>query len=84
MIESDQMPPRGAKQPTSEERDRLQGWVRSYLKVEARANAGDPGPVVLRRLSNAEYTYTVRDLTGLERWNRPASSPSMARRAKGS
>ena len=40
--------------------------MRSYLKVEARANAGDPGPVVLRRLSNAEYTYTVRDLTGVE------------------
>ena len=30
------------------------------------ANAGDPGPVVLRRLSNAEYTYTIRDLTGVE------------------
>jgi hypothetical protein len=28
-------------------------------------NAGDPGPVVLRRLNNAEYTYTVRDLTGV-------------------
>src|SRR5262249_37854510 len=27
---------------------------------------GDPGPVVLRRLSNAEYTYTVQDLTGLD------------------
>src|SRR5207249_11772332 len=32
----------------------------------ARARAGDPGPVVLRRLSNAEYTYTIRDLTGVE------------------
>ena len=66
MIDSGQMPPRGAKQPSSAERERLQGWVRSYLKVEARANAGDPGPVVLRRLSNAEYTYTVRDLTGVD------------------
>src|SRR5262249_10998080 len=44
---------------------RLRNWVRGYLKVEARALAGDPGPVVLRRLSNAEYTYTIRDLTGL-------------------
>ena len=66
MLDSGQMPPRGAKQPSSAERERLQGWVRSYLKVEARANAGDPGPVVLRRLSNAEYTYTVRDLTGVD------------------
>jgi hypothetical protein len=32
----------------------------------ALANAGDPGPVVLRRLSNMEYTYTLRDLTGIE------------------
>ena len=31
----------------------------------ARERAGDPGPVVLRRLSNAEYTFTMRDLTGL-------------------
>ena len=66
MLDGGQMPPRGAKQPSSAERERLQGWVRSYLKVEARANAGDPGPVVLRRLSNAEYTYTVRDLTRVE------------------
>ena len=27
---------------------------------------GDPGPVVLRRLSNAEYNYTISDLTGLD------------------
>ncbi|MDG2220515.1 MAG: DUF1592 domain-containing protein, partial [Rubripirellula sp.] len=26
----------------------------------------DPGPVILRRLSNAEYNYTLRDLTGIE------------------
>jgi hypothetical protein len=32
----------------------------------ALANAGDPGPVVLRRLSNHEYTYTLRDLTGVD------------------
>jgi hypothetical protein len=33
------------------------------LKVEAEVRKGDPGRVVLRRLSNAEYTYTLRDLT---------------------
>ena len=32
---------------------------------EALAHAGDPGPVLLRRLNNAEFTYTVRDLTGV-------------------
>ena len=35
------------------------------MKVAARAHAGDPGPVVLRRLNNAEYTFTIRDLTGV-------------------
>jgi hypothetical protein len=65
MIDSAQMPPKDAKQPSAAERTKLQAWVRDYLKLEARAQAGDPGKVTLRRLSNAEYTYTVRDLTGL-------------------
>ena len=40
-------------------------WVRASLDAVALERAGDPGPVVLRRLSNAEYTYTIRDLTGV-------------------
>src|SRR5262249_55510990 len=28
--------------------------------------AGDPGPVLARRLSNSEYNYTIRDLTGVD------------------
>ena len=67
MLDSGQMPPKKAKQqPTVAERTRLQEWVRGYLTVEARVHAGDPGRVVLRRLSNAEYTYTLRDLTGVD------------------
>jgi hypothetical protein len=65
-LDSGQMPPPDAKQPATEERTALLGWTRSLLTREAAAHAGDPGPVVLRRLSNAEYTYTLRDLTGLE------------------
>ena len=60
------MPPRDAAQPTAAERALLAGWLESFLAAEAAAHAGDPGPVVLRRLSNAEYTYTVRDLTGVD------------------
>ncbi|MCU0872936.1 MAG: DUF1587 domain-containing protein, partial [Pirellulaceae bacterium] len=59
------MPPTDAPQPTADERGRLQAWLRAFLTAEARSRAGDPGPVVLRRLSNAEYTYTLRDLTGV-------------------
>lgn len=65
MLDSGQMPPREARKPSAEERTHLQDWVRGYLMIEARSRAGDPGPVVLRRLSNAEYTYTLRDLTGV-------------------
>lgn len=63
MLDNEEMPPEDSEQPTDEQKKRLREWAARYLAAEARANAGDPGPVVLRRLSNAEYTYTVRDLT---------------------
>ncbi len=66
MLENGEMPPKGAPQPGARQRAALIGWVRRFLRAEALANAGDPGPVVLRRLNNAQYTYTIRDLTGLE------------------
>lgn len=61
-----EMPPRKQPQPSAEQKERLSAWVQATLQDIASANAGDPGPVVLRRLSNAEYTYTLRDLTGVE------------------
>ena len=66
MLSDGLMPPEDADQPTTAERDTLQNWIHDYLSLEAGSQAGDPGPVVLRRLSNAEYTYTLRDLTGVE------------------
>ena len=66
MLDRGEMPPKEARQPVDAERARLRRWVRDYLATEARLRAGDPGRVVLRRLNNAEYTYTLRDLTGLE------------------
>ncbi|HET6424319.1 MAG TPA: DUF1587 domain-containing protein, partial [Planctomycetaceae bacterium] len=66
MLDSAQMPPKDAKQPTDAERQQLKQWVQQFLTTEARARAGDPGRVVLRRLNNAEYTYTIRDLTGVD------------------
>jgi hypothetical protein len=66
MLDNGEMPPKEAKQPTSAERKQLRDWVERYLHAESLAQAGDPGPVVLRRLSNAEYTYTIRDLTGVD------------------
>jgi hypothetical protein len=66
MLESGQMPPKDAPQPSPAERMQLNRWVREFITLQARATAGDPGRVVLRRLSNAEYTYTLRDLTGID------------------
>lgn len=66
MLDHGEMPPKDADQPTAAERQTLRAWVGKYLDAEARADAGDPGRVVLRRLSNVEYTYTLRDLTGVE------------------
>lgn len=66
MLDNGEMPPKASKQPSVEQRKLLRGWAQRYLHAEALASAGDPGPVVLRRLNNAEYTYTIRDLTGVD------------------
>lgn len=68
-LELGEMPPKDAKQLTSEQKKSLVSWVRKTLDEVALANAGDPGPVVLRRLSNREYTYTLHDLTGIDTLN---------------
>jgi len=65
MLDNGEMPPKDSKQLSVEQRKQLRGWVERYLHAEALANAGDPGPVVRRRLGNAEYTFTVRELTGI-------------------
>jgi len=65
MLDIGEMPPEDSKQPTRSEREGLRTWVEQFLHAQALDRAGDPGPVVLRRLNNAEYTYTVRDLTGV-------------------
>ncbi len=63
-IDSGDMPPRKSKPLTDAEKSAITGWVEHSLDALAQANSGDPGPVTLRRLTNAEYDRTVRDLTG--------------------
>src|SRR5205807_5625667 len=41
-------------------------WIKALRDHEARRSAGDPGVVLARRLSNAEFDYTIRDLTGVD------------------
>ena len=61
-----QMPPAKMPQPPDAARQQVISWVKTLRTTEARKNAGDPGPVLARRLSNAEYNYTIRDLTGVD------------------
>src|SRR5262245_13627028 len=60
------MPPQPMKQPPETLRRQVIDWIAAAQKNEARKHAGDPGPVAARRLSNAEYNYTVRDLTEVD------------------
>jgi hypothetical protein len=66
MLDKGEMPPKEAPQPEPGNRGRLLRWGKAFLATEATRRAGDPGRVVLRRLNNAEYTYTLRDLTGVD------------------
>ncbi len=58
-LEADEMPPDDApRRPTSHERRAVTDWIAAVLEDQARKNAGDPGRVLARRLSNAEFDYT--------------------------
>src|SRR5215510_12074762 len=61
-----EMPPQPMKQPPQALRRQVIDWIEALRKDQARKRAGDPGPVTARRLSNAEYNYTIRDLTGVD------------------
>ena len=64
-LEAGDMPPAEANQhPTDEQSRTVADWIRAWRRFESQRNAGDPGPVPARRLSNAELDATIRDLTG--------------------
>lgn len=65
-LSAQQMPPKEAKQPDDAARKAVIAWVQSVRKNEARKHAGEPGTVLAHRLSNSEYNYTIRDLTGVD------------------
>src|SRR5207302_2323655 len=66
-LEANEMPPEKApRQPKPHQRRAVLDWLRDFREQEARRTAGDPGVVLARRLSNAEFDYTIRDLTGVD------------------
>jgi len=65
-LEAGDMPPEDAEQPSAEARQAALDWIRKLRAHVIEESSGDPGPVLARRLSNAEYDYTIRDLTGVD------------------
>ncbi|MCO8121794.1 DUF1592 domain-containing protein [Stieleria sp. TO1_6] len=65
-IKAGEMPPEDAEELDANQRDQLVEWIGDFLALEGQQNSGDPGPVLARRLSNAEYDNTIRDLTGAD------------------
>ena len=65
-LSAGEMPPRQATQPPDRARQQVIDWIQTTWATEARRRDGDPGVVLARRLSNAEYDYTIRDLTGVD------------------
>lgn len=60
-----EMPPKQSPQMPASLSSEFTKSVQEMLNRLAMMNAGDPGDVVMRRLSNTEYTYTLQDLTGI-------------------
>lgn len=66
-LEAGDMPPEDAdSHPSPQDRDSIVRWITRMRDAEASRTSGDPGVVLARRLSNAEYNYTIRDLTGMD------------------
>ncbi len=63
-LNAQEMPPKPVPPPPAEARQKVIDWIQAVRAQQVRKNAGDPGQVLPRRLSNAEYNYTIRDLTG--------------------
>lgn len=61
-----EMPPKPMPAPPAEAKQQVIDWIKAVRSEEARRTAGDPGIVLARRFSNAEYNYTIRDLTGID------------------
>ncbi|WP_161602514.1 DUF1592 domain-containing protein [Tautonia marina] len=60
------MPPEYMPQPGTLRTETILRTITEGLDRYVEQNAGDPGPVAMRRLTSAEYAYTIRDLTGLD------------------
>ncbi len=66
MIEDGDMPPDDEPQPDVKQRDAITAWIDQAIK-DAAKNGKDKGHgPIARRLTNAEYQNTMRDLLGVD------------------
>lgn len=66
-VHEQEMPPKDASPlPDTASRQALENWTNRYRRSEAERYRGDPGVVTTRRLSNAEFNNTIRDITGID------------------
>lgn len=63
-LSAHEMPPKPMPQPPAELAQQVIDWVHAVREEEIERLGGDPGLVLARRLSNSEYDYSIRDLTG--------------------
>ena len=59
------MPPPKKSQPTTEQKQRLEQWIKTAVFQTDPQNP-DPGRVTVRRLNRVEYRNTIRDLMGVD------------------
>lgn len=66
-LDQNLMPPESADaQPTADQRRQLVAAIQQKLADAAREHDGEPGDVVIRRMTSAEYGYAIHDLTGVD------------------
>jgi hypothetical protein len=66
-LKAGEMPPsQSRQQPTPGQRKSVIDWIEAVSAEDAKRHPNDPGIVLARRLSNAEYDYTIHDLTGVD------------------
>lgn len=65
-LEQKWMPPQDAVQPKPAQRQAIVSWIKQQISAAAAKHDGDPGQIVIRRLTSAEYSHAIHDLTGAE------------------
>ena len=65
-LRAGEMPPAKARQPATEERERLIAFIDRTINASDCDQAKDPGRPAFRRLNRVEYDNTIRALFGLD------------------